>query len=126
MKVLEADKIGSATSPLKLTKTVAVISENDSPGVGDVVVVRALGESVTYGNLELPSGRLAKINMGDILLGVLGKRRALKGFVGDVPDSIKGKVKLTPIMSIVDSHSRGIKQFSPYSAFYWISLAYNP
>jgi hypothetical protein len=89
MQVLEADKIGSATSPLKLTKTVAVISENDSPGVGDVVVVRALGESVTYGNLELPSGRLAKINTGDVLLGVLGKRRALKGFVGDVPGSIK-------------------------------------
>ncbi|MDQ6787869.1 MAG: hypothetical protein M3033_13765 [Acidobacteriota bacterium] len=94
MKVLEADKIGSATSPLKLTKTVSVISENNAPKVGDVVVVRALGESVTYGNLELPSGRLARINAGDVLLGVLGKRRALKGFVGDVPDSIKAGDKL--------------------------------
>jgi hypothetical protein len=89
MQVLEADKIGSAVSPLNLTKTVAVISENAAPKVGDVVVVRALGESVTYGNLELPSGRLAKINAGDVLLGVLGKRRALKGFVGDVPESLK-------------------------------------
>jgi hypothetical protein len=89
MQVLEADKIGSAVSPLNLTKTVAVISENVAPKVGDVVVVRALGESVTYGNLELPSGRLAKINAGDVLLGVLGKRRALKGFVGDVPESLK-------------------------------------
>ena len=52
------------------------------------MVVRALSESVTYGNLELPSGRLAKINRNDILLGVLGKRRALKGFVGDVPGSV--------------------------------------
>ncbi len=94
MQVLEADKIGSATSPLELTKTVSVISENNSPKVGDVVVVRALGESVTYGNLELPSGRLAKINAGDVLLGVLGKRRALKGFVGDVPDAIKAGDKL--------------------------------
>src|SRR5436190_4855511 len=94
MQVFEADKIGSATSPLKLTKTVAVISREDSPNVGDVVVVRALGESVTYGNLELPTGRLAKINTGDILLGVLGKRRALKGFVGDVPDSIKAGERL--------------------------------
>ena len=49
------------------------------PAVGDVVVVKALSESVTYGNLELPSGRLAKINRGDILAGVFGKRRALKG-----------------------------------------------
>lgn len=94
MMILEADKIGSATSPLKLTKTVSVIDENNSPKAGDVVVVRALSESVTYGNLELPSGRLAKINRNDVLLGVLGSRRALKGFVGDVPDTIKTGDKL--------------------------------
>lgn len=94
MQVLEADKIGSATSPLNLTKTVAVIGENNSPKAGDVVVVRALSESVTYGNLELPNGRLAKINRNDILIGVLGKRRALKGFVGDVPESVKTGDKL--------------------------------
>ena len=94
MQVLEADKIGSATSPLNLTKTVAVINENAQPKAGDVVAVRALSESVTYGNLELPNGRLAKINRSDVLLGVLGKRRALKGFVGDVPDSIKSGDKL--------------------------------
>src|SRR5215217_5242401 len=89
MKVLEADKIGSATSPLNLKKTVSVIDENTAPKAGDVVVVRALSESVTYGNLELPNGRLAKINRYDVLIGVLGKRRALKGFVGDVPYTIK-------------------------------------
>src|SRR5688572_20628733 len=38
--------------------------------------------------LELPTGRLAKITPGDLLLGVLGRRRALKGFVGDVPPSV--------------------------------------
>lgn len=92
--ILEADKIGSATSPLNLTKTVSVIFETDAPRAGDVVLVRALGESVTYGNLELPSGRLAKINRGDRLLGVLGKRRALKGFVGDVPESVKAGDRL--------------------------------
>src|SRR5215203_5229359 len=94
MMILEADKIGSATSPLNLKKTVTVIDENNAPKAGDVVVVRALGESVTYGNLELPNGRLAKINRNDVLIGVLGKRRALKGFVGDVPDSVKSGDKL--------------------------------
>ncbi|MDQ3129555.1 MAG: hypothetical protein M3Q99_02180, partial [Acidobacteriota bacterium] len=94
MQILEADKIGSATSPLRLTKTVSVIFENNQPKAGDVVVVKALSESVTYGNLELPSGRLAKINRGDVLLGVLGKRRALKGFVGDVPEIVKTGDKL--------------------------------
>lgn len=94
MQFLEVDKIGSATSPLELQKIVSVISEYDSPDAGDLVVVRALSESVTYGNLELPSGRLAKIKRNDVLMGVLGKRRALKGFVGDVPESIKAGDKL--------------------------------
>ena len=87
MRTVEIDKIGSATSPLRLGRSVNVIDASGFPLAGDVVVVRALSESMTYGNLELPSGRLAKINRNDLLLGVLGKRRALKGFVGDVPDS---------------------------------------
>src|SRR4030095_4819522 len=83
------DKIGSATSPLHLSRTVAVVPASDKPRAGDVVVVRALTDSATYNMLELPTGRLAKINPGDILIGVLGRRRALKGFVGDVPSKIK-------------------------------------
>ena len=86
--IIDVDKIGSATSPLGLNKTVAVTSRSKSPSAGDVVVVRALTDSATYNMLELPSGRLAKINPGDILLGVLGRRRALKGFVGDVPETV--------------------------------------
>ncbi len=85
MKTIIADKIGSASSPLRPQKEVLCIDRNGYPEAGDVVLVRALTESVTYGNIELPTGRLAKINSGDILMGVLGRRRALKGFVGDVP-----------------------------------------
>lgn len=87
INVIDVDKIGSATSPLGLAKTVALVSSSDSPKAGDVVVVRALTDSATYNMLELPTGRLAKINPGDLLLGVLGRRRALKGFVGDVPET---------------------------------------
>lgn len=88
VKIIDADKIGSATSPLGLAKTVAVTDSVALPGAGDVVAVRALTDSATYNMLELPTGRLAKINPGDILLGVLGRRRALKGFVGDVPETL--------------------------------------
>lgn len=86
--IIEADKVGSASSPLNLSRTVAVVSSTASPRAGDVVVVRALTDSATYNMLELPSGRLAKINPGDLLIGVLGRRRALKGFVGDVPETV--------------------------------------
>src|SRR2546428_7947530 len=89
IKIIEADKIGSATSPLNLSKTVRVMGGNGAATAGDAVVVRALTDSATYNMLELPTGRLAKINPGDVLIGVLGRRRALKGFVGDVPDTVK-------------------------------------
>src|ERR1051325_9097395 len=89
IKVIDVDKIGSAPSPLALAKTVALVSSSESTKAGDVVVVRALTDSATYNMLELPTGRLAKINPGDLLLGVLGRRRALKGFVGDVPPTLQ-------------------------------------
>lgn len=92
--LVDIDKTGSATSPLGLGRKVRITAANDLPRAGDVVVVRALSESSTYGNLELPTGRLAKINRGDILLGVLGKRRALKGFVGDIPASVRAGDRL--------------------------------
>src|SRR3954452_4940378 len=88
IRIIEADKIGSATSPLELTRTVGIIAGSAQPKAGDVVAVRALTDSATYNMLELPTGRLAKINPGDLLLGVLGRRRALKGFVGDGPETI--------------------------------------
>src|SRR5215470_12505813 len=88
INVIDVDKIGSATSPLGLAKTVAFVSSSESTKAGDVVVVRALTDSATYNMLELPTGRLAKINPGDLLIGVLGRRRALKGFVGDIPETV--------------------------------------
>ena len=94
INVFDVDKIGSATSPLALAKTVALVSACDATKAGDVVVVRALTDSATYNMLELPTGRLAKINPGDLLIGVLGRRRALKGFVGDVPTKLASGDKL--------------------------------
>jgi hypothetical protein len=88
INIIDADKIGSATSPLNLGRTVAVVPSSRIPRAGDVVVVSALTDSATYNMLELPTGRLAKINPGDVLIGVLGRRRALKGFVGDVPATV--------------------------------------
>ncbi|MCM3872236.1 MAG: hypothetical protein ND895_16260 [Pyrinomonadaceae bacterium] len=86
--IVEADKVGSATSPLGLARTLAVTNASRTPQAGDVIAVRTLTDSATYNMLELPTGRLAKINPGDVVIGVLGRRRALKGFVGDVPKTV--------------------------------------
>lgn len=85
---IEADKTGSVTNRLRLPRALSVAGERRPARIGDVVVVRALTTSATYNNLELPTGRLAMINVGDVLVGCLGLRRALKGFVGDVPETI--------------------------------------
>ncbi|MEO7659124.1 MAG: hypothetical protein ABIV48_05875, partial [Pyrinomonadaceae bacterium] len=94
MKYIEVEKMGSSVSKLLIPRRISIAETIEDPKVGDVIAVRALSESSTYGNLELPTGRLAKINTGDVLLGVLGKRRALKGFVGNVPQRIDAGQKL--------------------------------
>src|SRR5882672_5376654 len=88
MEDIKVDKIGSATSPLGLARTLSVTGAQRAARAGDVVVVRVLTDNATYNMLELPTGRLAKVNPGDVLAGVLGRRRALKGFVGDVPATV--------------------------------------
>lgn len=91
---IHIDKAGSVTSRLSLSDHLQFTQDKNPAHEGDVVIVRALTESVTYGNLELPTGRLAKIHTGDVLVGALGKRRALKGFVGNVPDSAEAGDRL--------------------------------
>jgi hypothetical protein len=56
---------------------------------GQVLVVRALEEKRIYDQVELTTGRMAHVGMGDVLVGALGRRDALRGFVGRVPEHIK-------------------------------------
>ena len=81
------DKIASSTARLNLPREVEV-SPHIEAKEGNVLAVRALMEKSVYDRLELVSGRMAKINKGDVIAGTLGYRRALKGFVGTIPESI--------------------------------------
>src|SRR5262245_41927419 len=87
-RTVRVDKIASATVRIGLDREIAVTSQlppGRAPLAGDVVVVRAITDNPSYNALELVSGRTAKVTPGDVIAGVLGRRRALKGFVGDVP-----------------------------------------
>lgn len=86
MKVI-LDKIGSSTARLGLPREVD-LSAHVEAKEGNVLAVRALMEKSVYDRLELTTGRMAKINKGDVLAGTLGYRRALKGFVGTIPETI--------------------------------------
>jgi hypothetical protein len=56
---------------------------------GVVVVVEVLNNKSTYNTLELTSGRMAKVGKGDIVVGALGHRKALFGYSGHIPESVK-------------------------------------
>src|ERR1044071_5152730 len=88
LRLVRVDKIASSTVNLRLDHELEITSDCEAR-VGNVVVVRTLTDNATYNTLELVTGRMAKINPGDVIAGVLGYRRALKGFVGDVPASVQ-------------------------------------
>jgi hypothetical protein len=93
LHLVRVDKVASATVNLGLTQELE-ITKNCEARAGNVVIVRTITDNATYNTLELVTGRMAKINPGDIIAGVLGYRRALKGFIGDVPKSIKAGDRL--------------------------------
>src|SRR5207247_5673636 len=91
--LVRVDKIASSTVNLDLSRELELTTHCEARA-GNVVVVRTLTDNATYNTLELVTGRMAKINPGDVIAGVLGYRRALKGFVGDVPEAVNSKDRL--------------------------------
>ncbi len=55
---------------------------------GDVVVAEILTANPAYPHLEQPDGSFATLNVGDRIVGALGSRSALRGFVGTAPESL--------------------------------------
>lgn len=82
---LVADKIASVAARVALTEDVTISLKTFSPRPGDLIAVRTLSENPKYDRLELTTGRQARLNLNDVVVGVVGARRALRGYVGDVP-----------------------------------------
>jgi hypothetical protein len=88
MQRVLVDKVASVTQACGLSRELRV-SADIPPEEGVVVVVEILDNKNTYNTLELTSGRMAKVGKGDIVAGALGHRKALFGYSGHVPDSVK-------------------------------------
>ena len=87
MKVI-FDKIASTTRNAKLGHE-ALLSPTIKAEEGAVVAVKVIGHKTVYNSVEDLHGRMTTLNDGDILAGVLGSRRALKGYAGVVPDKVE-------------------------------------
>ena len=81
---IRAHKIASVVSRLGFKKDVEVTDQIEARA-GSTIVVRALREKRVYRELELDNGRMSSLFKGDVIVGALGRRRALRGFSGDVP-----------------------------------------
>ncbi len=88
MRTVFVDKIASVTQACGLSHE-ARIAMDIPCEEGVVVVVEVLNNKSTYNTLELTSGRMAKITRGDIVAGALGHRKALFGYSGHIPESLK-------------------------------------
>jgi len=88
MKTVIVDKIASITMACGLSHEVRV-SDEIPCAEGVVLAVEILSNKSTYNTLELTSGRMAKVQRGDIVVGALGHRKALFGYSGHVPETLK-------------------------------------
>ncbi|MEK7656390.1 MAG: hypothetical protein AAB412_01405 [Elusimicrobiota bacterium] len=87
MKVV-FDKVASVTRNARVGRE-ALLSPDVRAQEGAVLAVRIRGRKSVYNTVEDLHGRMTALNDGDILAGVLGARRALRGYAGVVPESVK-------------------------------------
>jgi hypothetical protein len=88
MRSIVVDKIASVTQACGLSQEVRISNEIPAEE-GVVIVVEVLNNKSTYNTLELTSGRMAKVVKGDVVVGALGHRKALFGYSGHVPPTVK-------------------------------------
>jgi hypothetical protein len=88
MKTVVVDKIASITQACGLSHELRIADEIPAEE-GVVVVVEILTDKSTYNTLELTSGRMAKLVKGDVVVGALGTRKALFGYSGHVPKTVR-------------------------------------
>jgi hypothetical protein len=84
---LRLDRIASSTRNARLRAEVLIGPEIVAEE-GRVLAVRIGSDKAVYNQVEDPTGRLIRLRSGDVLAGVLGARRALRGYEGEVPATI--------------------------------------
>lgn len=87
-QTMHADLIASTTNPCDLGAELR-LSSYIVAEPGYVVAVRALEEKDVYNQVECQDGTFQTIRAGDVLVGVLGERQALKGYSGAVPATVE-------------------------------------
>jgi len=66
------------------------VEENGSKArEGDVVAAEVIGEGGYYDRAEIEGGEMVDLEVGQIIVGVLGERKAVQGFSSEIPESLE-------------------------------------
>jgi len=88
VKSVFVDKVASVAQHSNLSNKLR-LSADIPCEEGVLVAVKVLNSKSRYNQLELTSGRMATVNQGDVIVGALGHRKALRGYSGHLPTSLK-------------------------------------
>ena len=87
MRSAFVDKIASVAQSIDLSHELRLA--DDIPcEEGVLIAVRVLNNKSRYNQLELTSGRMATVQQGDVIVGALGHRNALRGYSGHLPAAL--------------------------------------
>ncbi|KPQ00515.1 MAG: hypothetical protein HLUCCA01_01220 [Bacteroidetes bacterium HLUCCA01] len=87
-ETITADIIASSSGAVQL-KGELTLSKSIVAQEGYVVAVKLLDEKDTYNKIENADGDFITYKKGDVVVGALGERQALRGYSGVVPRAIK-------------------------------------
>ena len=88
MRSVVVDKVASVAQHSELGHELRVSADIPCEE-GVLVAVRVLNNKTRYNQLELTSGRMAAVNQGDVVVGALGHRKALRGYSGHLPSELR-------------------------------------
>ncbi len=88
MRSVVVDKVASVAQHSEIGRELR-LSDDIPCEEGVLVAVRVLNNKTRYNQLELTSGRMATVTQGDIVVGALGHRNALRGYSGHLPEALR-------------------------------------
>ena len=87
MRSVVVDKIASVAQHSDIAGDVRLSPEIPCEE-GVLIAVRVQNNKSRYNQLELTSGRMATVTAGDVIVGALGHRNALRGYSGRLPTEL--------------------------------------
>ncbi len=85
---MDFDYKASCLRRIDLNSECEIVSSGHRPQTGDLVAVKITNVNDSYRSLDLQGGELVELSKGDVVVGVLGNRAGVKGYVGEVPSNI--------------------------------------